>query len=65
MKTTILVNSLLELKTVANFYGIEVKAAEIVVSFPYRLEVKEPFGRYGEETFQEFKRRYPDFLKFK
>lgn len=54
MKTTILVNSLKELKTVADFYGIEVKSSEIVVSFPYRFEIPGMFVENEEMTFEEF-----------
>lgn len=54
MKTTIICNSLSEVKAVANFYGIEVKSSEIAVSFPYRFEVSGMFVENEEMTFEEF-----------
>lgn len=56
MRTTIIVNSLKELKTVANFYGIEVKSSEIAVSFPYKFEVDVSFDSWDNSviSFEEF-----------
>lgn len=55
MKTTIITNSLKELKTVAQFYGIQVESSEIVVSFPYRFENENVAWQLDEEiTFGEF-----------
>jgi hypothetical protein len=58
MKTTITVNSLKELITVAKFCGIEVKPSEIAVSFPYRFEVSNMFVENEEMTFEEFEYKY-------
>lgn len=58
MKTTIICNSLKELKTVADFYGIEVKSSEIAVSFPYRFEISDMWVEKDEMTFEEFKLRH-------
>lgn len=57
MKVTIIVNSLSELKIVANHFGVDIKASEIVVSLPYPFE-------YDQETWPGYDEELPDELSF-
>jgi hypothetical protein len=60
MKTTILVNSLSELVSVYTYFGIEFNVAQMVISFPYPIEIDhEILGGENEElSFEQFKNKY-------
>lgn len=60
MKTTVIVNDLAELVSVATFAGIEINVAEISVSFPYSFHLPHNVNetRETELTFDEFRSKY-------
>lgn len=53
MKTTIITNSLKELKIVSDYFDIKVNASEITVSFPYLFEI-ENYSDNEEISFKEW-----------